>query len=148
MTKKERLNAICAIINENEVSTQEELTEKLNEIGFNVSQATVSRDINELDLIKVEGANKKSVYRKAGKINADIPQRIKDLFKQITVSIVSANNLIVVKTLNGNGSSAGMAIDQMHIPQILGTIAGDDTLLIVAKSNSDADVIVKTLRSV
>lgn len=148
MTKKERLNAICALISDNEISTQEELTEKLNEIGFNVSQATVSRDINELDLIKVEGVDKKSVYRKAGKINANIPQRIKDLFKQITVSIVAANNLIVVKTLNGNGSSAGMAIDQMHIPQILGTIAGDDTLLIVAKSNSDADVIVKTLRSI
>ncbi|MBQ6727474.1 MAG: arginine repressor [Clostridia bacterium] len=148
MTKKERLNAICTIIRENEISTQEELTEKLIGMGFNVSQATVSRDINELDLIKVEGVDRKSVYRKADKINADIPQKIKDLFKQITVAIVAANNLIVVKTLNGNGSSAGMAIDQMHIPQILGTIAGDDTLLIVAKTNSDAEIIVKILRSV
>ena len=148
MTKKDRLNAICTIIRENEVSTQEELTEKLIGMGFNVSQATVSRDINELDLIKVEGIDRKSVYWKADKINADIPQKIKDLFKQITVSIVAANNLIVVKTLNGNGSSAGMAIDQMHIPQILGTIAGDDTLLIVAKTNSDAEIIVKILRSV
>ncbi len=148
MTKKERLNAICTIIRENEISTQEELTEKLIGMGFNVSQATVSRDINELDLIKVEGVDRKSVYRKADKINADIPQKIKDLFKQITVSIVAANNRIVVKTLNGNGSSAGMAIDQMHIPQILGTIAGDDTLLIVAKTNSDAEIIVKILRSV
>ena len=148
MTKKERLNAICTIIRENEISTQEELTEKLIGMGFNVSQATVSRDINELDLIKVEGVDRKSVYRTADKINADIPQKIKDLFKQITVAIVAANNLIVVKTLNGNGSSAGMAIDQMHIPQILGTIAGDDTLLIVAKTNSDAEIIVKILRSV
>lgn len=148
MTKKERLNVICVLIKENEISTQEELTEKLNEMGFNVSQATVSRDINELDLIKVEGIDKKSIYRKAEKMNVDIPQKIKDLFKQITVSIVAANNLIVVKTLNGNGSSAGMAIDQMHIPQILGTIAGDDTLLIVAKNNADAEIIVKILRSV
>lgn len=148
MTKKERLNAICVLIKENEISTQEELTEKLNAIGFNVSQATVSRDINELDLIKVEGVEKKSIYCKAGKVSVDIPQKIKDLFKQITVSIVAANNLIVVKTLNGNGSSAGMTIDQMHIPQILGTIAGDDTLLIVAKNNSDAEIIVKILRSV
>lgn len=148
MTKKDRLNAICTIIKENEVSTQEELTDKLNGLGFNVSQATVSRDINELDLIKVEGVDRKSVYRKADKVSSDIPQKIKDLFKQITVSIVAANNLIVVKTLNGNGSSAGMAIDQMHIPQILGTIAGDDTLLIVAKTNADAEIIVKILRSV
>lgn len=148
MTKKERLNAICDLISEYEISTQEELTEKLVEKGFDVSQATVSRDINELDLIKTEGLSKKSVYRKAEKIKSDVPQRIKDLFRQITVSIVSANNLIVVKTLNGNGSSAGMAIDQMRIPQILGTIAGDDTLLIVAKNNSDAEIIVKILRAV
>ena len=148
MTKKDRLNAICTIIRETEISTQEELTEKLIGMGFDVSQATVSRDINELDLIKVEGVDRKSVYRKADKISSDIPQKIKDLFKQITVSIIAANNLIVVKTLNGNGSSAGMAIDQMHIPQILGTIAGDDTLLIVAKTNSDAEIVVKILRSV
>lgn len=148
MTKKARLNAILELIKEFEISTQEELTEKLNEKGFNVSQATVSRDINELDLIKVDGNVKKSVYRKADSINTEIPQKIKDLFKQITVSIVAANNLIVVKTLNGNGSSEGMVIDHMHIPQILGTIAGDDTLLIVAKNNSDAETVVKILRSI
>ena len=148
MTKKERLNAIYSIIGEYEISTQEELTEKLNERGFNVSQATVSRDINELELIKTEGATRKSIYRRADKINTDIPQKIKDLFRQITLSIVSANNLIVVKTLNGNGSSAGMAIDQMHIPQILGTIAGDDTLLIVAKNNADAEIILRILRAI
>ena len=148
MTKKERLNAICALIKEKEISTQEELTESLNAMGFNVSQATVSRDINELDLIKAEGTTKKSVYKKADKLNTEIPQRIRDLFKQITLSIVAANNLIVVKTLNGNGSSAGMAVDQMHIPQILGTIAGDDTLLIVSKNNADAEIIVKILRAI
>lgn len=148
MTKKERHNAIYAIIGEYEISTQEELTEKLNESGFDVSQATVSRDIKELELIKAEGATKKSVYRRADKINTDIPQKIKDLFRQITLSIVTANNLIVVKTLNGNGSSAGMAIDQMHIPQILGTIAGDDTLLIVAKNNADAEIILRILRAI
>ena len=148
MTKKERMNAICALIKENEISTQEELTERLVKMGFNVSQATVSRDINELDLIKAEGTTKKSVYRKADRLNTEIPERIKDIFKQITLSIVVANNLIVVKTLNGNGSSAGMAIDQMHIPQILGTIAGDDTLLIVAKNNADAEIIVKILRAI
>ena len=148
MTKKERLNAICVLIKEKEISTQEELTESLNAMGFNVSQATVSRDINELDLIKAEGATKKSVYKKADKLNTEIPQRIRDLFKQITLSIVAANNLIVVKTLNGNGSSAGMAVDQMHIPQILGTIAGDDTLLIVSKNNADAEMIVKILRAI
>lgn len=148
MTKKARLKAIVELINANEISTQEELTDKLNERGFNVSQATVSRDINELDLIKVAGKEKKSVYRKADNFDEEIPQRIRELFKQIKISIACANNLVVVKTLNGNGSSAGMTIDQMHIPQILGTIAGDDTLLIVTKSNADAEIVVKVLRSI
>jgi len=148
MKRKERLAVIEKVITEYEISTQEELTVKLNELGFNVSQATVSRDINELDLIKTEGAEKKSVYIKPQKINTEISPKIKELFKQITVSIVSANNLIVVKTLNGNGSSAGMAVDQMRIPQILGTVAGDDTLLIIAKNNSDAETILKILKAI
>ena len=146
--KKNRQEKMLELISRYEIETQDELIEKLRESGIEVTQATVSRDINELDLIKVNGAVKKSVYRKADNFNTEIPQKIKDLFKQITVSIVSANNLIVVKTLNGNGSSAGMTIDRMHIPQILGTIAGDDTLLIVAKSNADAEIVVKILRSI
>ena len=148
MKRKDRLIAIEKLISEYEISTQEELTKRLNDLGYDVSQATVSRDINELDLIKVEGNGKKSVYIKPQKINTEISPRIKELFRQITVSIVAANNLIVVKTLNGNGSSAGMAIDQMNIPQILGTVAGDDTLLIVAKSDSDAEIILKILKAI
>ena len=70
------------------------------------------------------------------------------LYRQVTLSISSANNLIVVKTLSGNANTVGMVIDAMHLPQVLGTIAGDDTLLIVAKSNSDAEVVVKILRSI
>lgn len=148
MSKKKRLQTILSIIEENEISTQEEITEKLLERGFNVSQATVSRDIKELDLIKTGADGGRSFYRKPATVQDEIPQKIKDLFKQITVSIVSANNLVVVKTLNGNGGAVGMAVDRMNIPQILGTIAGDDTLLIVAKNSSDADIIVKVLRSV
>ena len=74
-------------------------------------------------------------------------KKIIDLFKQVSVSCVAAGNLIVLKTLSGNAGTAGVAIDQMHFPQVIGTVAGDDTLLVVAKTNSDADVIVKTLRN-
>ncbi len=146
MSKKERLNKIVEIINDFEIDTQEELTAKLNEYGFNVSQATVSRDINELDLTKGAGREKKFKYVKSNIYNVNIPKKIIDLYKHVTVSISFANNLIVIKTLSGNAGSAGMAIDEMHFPQVLGTIAGDDVLLIIAKSNSDAEIIVKTLR--
>lgn len=146
MTKKQRLEKICALIEEYEISTQEELTAKLNEYGFNVSQATVSRDINELNLVKSEGVKRKSKYVKCLTAENEIPRKIVDLFKQITVSIVTAGNLIVVKTLSGNGGAAGMVIDEMKFSKILGTVAGDDTLLIITKNESDAEHIVRTLR--
>ncbi len=147
MTKKERHKKILELINEFEIDTQEELTSRLNEYGCDVSQATVSRDIKELDLIKSAGREKKVKYLKLSN-NVDIPKKIIDLYKHVTLSISYANNLIVIKTLSGNASSAGMAIDAMHFPQVLGTIAGDDVLLIIAKSNSDAETIVKTLRTI
>lgn len=147
MSKKLRHNAIIELITNNDVATQEELTEQLINIGFDVSQATVSRDIKELNLIKVEGVNKKFKYVKVEVGKADLSPQIINLFKQITTSIEFANNLIVVKTLSGNASAAGMAIDQMHFSQILGTIAGDDTVLIVTKSTADAEIVIKGLRS-
>lgn len=147
MTKKERHSKICELIKEFEISTQEELTDKLNQLGFGVSQATVSRDIKDLGLVKRQGASKKIKYVKYDIKSQGISDKIISLFSQIVLSVDFANNLIVIKTLSGNGGSAGMAIDQMHFPEVLGTVAGDDTLLIVTKTNSDAESIVKTLRN-
>ena len=104
MIKKLRHKAIISLIESVDVSTQEELTEKLIEQGFVVSQATISRDIKDLNLVKVEGANKKTKYVKVDLAQNKLsPQRI-SLFKQITLSIESANNLIVLKTISGNAS--------------------------------------------
>ncbi len=147
MTKNDRHSKICELIKEFEISTQEELTFKLNELGCDVSQATVSRDIKDLGLIKAQGVSKKIKYVKYDIKNQQMSDKIINLFKQIMLSVDFANNLIVIKTLSGNGGSAGMAIDQMHFPEVLGTVAGDDTLLIITKTNSDAETIVKTLRN-
>ena len=148
MKKNDRKSAIIDLINKFEIGTQEELTDKLNEQGFNVSQATVSRDINQLNLIKVDGNQKKSRYAQTPTINNDISPKIVDLFKHVTQFIDIANNLVIVKTLAGNANSAGMAIDQMHLPQIVGSVAGDDTLLIITKTNADAAIVVKSLRMI
>ncbi len=145
MTKKERLQIILNIIKEYEVATQEELTEILNKKGLDVSQATISRDIKELNLIKAEGKTIKSKYVKIDTVESISPKII-ELFKHVTVSIVSVNNLIVIKTLSGNAGTAGMAIDGMHFPQVVGSIAGDDTLLVITKNEADAQIIVKSLR--
>lgn len=145
MTKKERLKLILEVIEEQELGTQEELTDCLNKKGYNVSQATISRDIKELNLIKAEGKNIKSKYVKFS-AGENVSPKIIDLFKHVTLSIVCVNNLIVIKTLSGNAGTAGMALDGMHFPQVVGSVAGDDTLLAITKSDSDAQLIVKSLR--
>ncbi len=148
MIKKKRLEIILSLIDEYEFSTQEELTEKLIELGYAVSQATVSRDINELNLTKAVGKNKKFKYVRQTGVKLDVPDKIVDLYKNITVSVTQANNLVIIRTLIGNGNSAGMAIDAMHFPQVLGTVAGDDTLLIITKTERDAEILVKILRNI
>ena len=148
MTKSERLNLIKQIITDFEISTQDELTEKLVEFGYKASQATVSRDIKDLNLIKVNGKTKKSIYVLPKIESTTISPKIIELFRQVTLSIETANNLIVIKTLAGNAGTAGMAIDHMGIENILGTIAGDDTLLIVTKTEKDAKIIEKGLKKI
>ncbi len=146
MTKKDRQKVVLDLINEFEIDTQDELTAKLNERGIEVTQATISRDINELNLIKIAGKAKKYKYAQIDIKNAALSEKIVSLFREIVVSITCVNNLIVVKTLSGNAQAAGMVIDKMNIPQVLGSIAGDDTLLIVTKSNTDADIMIKKLK--
>ena len=146
MVKHSRHSRILEIIEQENICTQEDLTQRLTQEGFDVSQSTVSRDIKVLNLIKVD-KNGVTKYVATGVSNKTLSPQIINLFKQVTVSIEAANNLIVVKTLSGNASSAGMAIDEMMLPQIIGTVAGDDTLLVIAKTNSDAEYILKSLRT-
>ena len=147
MSKKSRLEAIIEIVENCEIDTQEELTEKLNEKGFDASQATVSRDIKELNLVKIKGNEKKFRYAVPKKVSEGIPEGIINLFKQITQSVIVVNNMIIIKTLSGNASSAGMTIDKMHFSEVIGTIAGDDTLLIITKTDKDAETVSKNLRT-
>ena len=147
MNRKERLKIIVQTIESNNIATQEDLTAMLMAQGVPVSQATISRDIKELNLIKIEDGNGGYKYAKPIQYEGKMSSQVISLFKQIVTSIDIANNLIVIKTLSGNAGTAGMAIDQMQFPQILGTIAGDDTVLVVAKTNADADVVLKSLRT-
>ena len=146
MTKKERQNILLELIGKYEIDTQEELTEKLNERNIAVTQATVSRDINELNLVKVAGKVKKYKYARVEIESDALSEKDINLFREITSSVTCANNLIVVKTLVGNANAAGMIVDKINIPQVLGSIAGDDTLLIVTKSNRDAEIMLQCLK--
>lgn len=147
MIKKDRHSAIISIIKNNEVSTQEELTAHLVQLGYDVSQSTVSRDINELNLIKADSDSGKSIYVKAIDTSKSVSPNRMSILKQSTVSIDVANNIIVVKTLSGHANAVALIIDEMNFPQVLGSVAGDDAVIIVAKSNSDAEIVKKSLRS-
>lgn len=150
MSTTKRREIIKRLIKENEISTQEELALALNKEGFSVTQATVSRDIKELGLIKVKAESGTSKYSEplVKNIHDVSGDRVVTLLKTFLVSIERARNLVVIKTLTGNGSSCGMAIDKLAINGVVGSIAGDDTLLIVTHDDDDAENVVKFIKEV
>ncbi len=143
-----RQNAILALVSEYEIQTQEELSEKLRSMGYEVTQATVSRDIKELRLVKVRNDSGVVCYRADSQTEtSDVEQRLRSILKHSMVSVDSAENDVVIKTLPGVAQAAAAAIDAMHWNEIVGSIAGDDTILMVTRSAKTAiDVIEKLKR--
>lgn len=126
-----RQNKILEIINTNEVETQDRLQELLREAGYNVTQATISRDIKELQLVKGLAKSGKYKYVSSNYAERPISDRFIKIFRETTLSWASAENLIIVKTLSGCGNAAAEAIDCLELEHIVGTISGDNTMLIV-----------------
>lgn len=145
MKRNTRQNAIKDIIEAKEIATQEELTEELRLRGFTTTQATVSRDINELGLVKIAGKTRKFKYAFDTPKPA-IGNKIANIFKESVISIDSSLNLIVIKTSEGSASGAAFFLDKLHMSEILGTISGDDTILIIAKSIDNVPYIMDTLK--
>lgn len=138
MSKITRQNKLLEIINAYEIDTQDELVRLLNENNFAVTQATVSRDIKELNIVKVSGKSLKYRYSILKQNEQKDTYKMFNLFKVSVTSIVCAQNIVVVKTIVGNGQSSAAAIDKMEIPEIVGCVGGDDTIIVVAKNNEDA----------
>ena len=146
MSKIKRQQKLLDIVKQFEVETQEELIVLLNNSGYNVTQATVSRDINELKLIKVIGKNKKYKYAQATSSKQIDNAKFLDLFKAAVTSIEIAQNLIVVKTLISNGAPVGATVDSLNYKEVVGCVAGDDTLLIVTHTSQEAAIVAAKLR--
>ena len=137
---------ILELIKEYHIDTQEELQSRLKECGFNVTQATVSRDIREMGIIKSNDGKGGYKYRASKEhIAVEISSKFAFILRQAVSSVACANNLIVVKTYTGMGSAAGAAVDQMELEGVIGTLAGDDTLLIIASDNESASEITAIL---
>ncbi len=137
--KSIRHAVIKEIIESQDIETQEELAAALRARNIDVTQATVSRDIKELRLLKVlsEGGGYK--YATADKAEHGLADRFIRIFSESVISITPANNLIVIKTISGSAHVAGEAIDSLKWPEVVGTISGDNTLLVIAQSAQDAE---------
>ena len=145
--KNIRQAKMLELIREQRFDTQEDLLKALCNSGFNVTQATISRDIRELGIIKSEGEDGDYRYRvSARREHGDINGKLASIFRQAAFAIDCANNLIVIKTYTGMGSAVGAALDSMEIEGVIGTLAGDDTLLMIIKDNERAAVITAELR--
>ena len=144
--KNARQQKILGIIEKHDIDTQDTLIKRLGEEGYIVTQTTVSRDIRELGIIKSEGDDGIYKYRVGkDKEKIEISGKFALILKQAVSKVNCANNLIVVKTYTGMGSAAGAAIDALELDGILGTLAGDDTLLIIAHDNLCAEKVTEKL---
>lgn len=140
--KYNRHAKILEIIEKNIIETQEEIAEKLKEMGMDVTQATVSRDIKELRLIKVLSPDGRYKYAPFSQNENPITNKLMTVFAQSYMSGDYANNIAVVKTLPGMAQACASAIDSLKWPEIVGTIAGDDTVMIVCRAERIAEELI------
>ena len=144
--KTVRQVAILDIIEKQEIETQEELASSLNARGIRVTQATVSRDIKEVRLLKVLTPSGKYKYATGDQADNNLTDRFIRMLAESLLSVSSANNLIVVKTLSGSANVAAEALDSMHWPEVLGTLAGDNTVLLIIRSNEETITVTSRIR--
>lgn len=137
---------IIELVKNNNIETQEELSEKLKENGFNVTQATVSRDIRELKLSKMSCDGGKQKYVIFNTNDGNVTQRLIRIFRDGVTSIDYAQNIIVIKTLNGMAMAVAAALDAMNNSEIIGSIAGDDTIFCVVKTEQKAIELIERLK--
>ncbi len=143
--KKTRHELILNYIKNNNISRQEEIINMLSEYGYNVTQATISRDIKELKIIKEHFGKNDIRYAVSEKI--DNEDNYKMIFTRSAISANAAMNIIVVKCYSGTANAACIALDSMNLPGLVGTIAGDDTIFVACKDIDATTHIISTINT-
>lgn len=143
MNKGQRHIKIREIITSNDIETQDELVDELKNAGYNVTQATVSRDIKELHLVKVPLSDGRYKYSLPADQRFNPLQKLKRALVDAFVSIDKAGHLLVMKCLPGNAMAIGALIDHLDWEEILGTICGDDTILIICRTEEQTETITE-----
>lgn len=144
--KTTRQNEIIRLITTGDIETQEDLASALRTLGYKVTQATVSRDIRELRLIKIPAKGGGFKYAKPERHEIAVSERLARILADSLVNVDSSGNIIVVKTLSGSANVAAEALDNLGWNEILGTIAGDNTIFIVVKNETDTAEITGRIR--
>ena len=143
--KRNRQEAILRVISQYEVETQQELAQRLKEEGFEVTQATVSRDIREMKLSKMPTGEGHQKYVRFHNDEKHLSGKYVNVLKEGFVSIDMAQNILVVKTVSGMAMAVAAAIDAMKYPEIVGTIAGDDTIMMAVRTVEDTKSLMNQI---
>lgn len=146
--KTRRQSKIIELIRKYEIETQEELSAYLVKEGFQTTQATVSRDIRELKLTKISMSNGKQKYAVINDSGEDLTDKYNRIFRDGFVSMDMAQNILVIKTVSGMASAVCAAMDAMDMKEIVGSIAGDDTIMCAVRTVEDTVAIMKKLRKI
>ena len=146
--KLARHEKIIELIKEYDIDTQEELAARLNEAGFKVTQATVSRDIRELKLTKVALSNGRQKYVALSENKEDMTEKYVRVFRDGFVSMDMAQNILVIKTVSGMAMAVAAALDAMDCHEIVGSIAGDDTIMCAVRTVEDTTALMGRLRRI
>ena len=141
--KSVRHNMILEIIDSKDIETQEELAEELKKRNVRVTQATVSRDIKELRLLKVLAEGGRYKYATVERAEKGMNDRYIRILTDSIISIESSGNLVVIKTLSASANAAAEAVDSMKWPEVLGSVAGDNTILIVVRSEAAVETLLQ-----
>ncbi len=144
--KSKRHAKILEIISKYNIETQEELSEHLEQAGFHVTQATVSRDIRELKLTKVADQKGRQKYSTLTENQVDMSEKYIHVFQAGFVSMDMAQNILVIRTVSGMAMAVAAALDAMDCHEIVGSIAGDDTIMCAVRTVEDTEILMERLR--
>ena len=145
MARSSRQSKILEIISTKEIETQDELARELKNANFEITQATISRDIKELGLTKILSSSGKYKYCVVGGEEQVISNKYITIFKEAVISVKSALNIVVIKTIKGLGSGICSFVDKLNLLDLMGAVAGDDTVMLILPTTTQASETVATL---
>ncbi|MGN0297646.1 MAG: arginine repressor [Lachnospiraceae bacterium] len=146
--KIQRHSKIIELVEKYEIETQEELAEKLKQAGYHVTQATISRDIRELRLSKVASSDGRQKYVVIKSVENSLNERYIRILQDSIVSMDVAQNILVIRTSSGMAMAAGAALDAYHFAEIVGSIAGDDTIMCVTRTSEQTAQLMERIKKI